>query len=108
MAKKFSKLRAKMPASARKAADREFERLNEEYMSLKKLRSAREKTQTQLAKTLHVTQSEVSKIEGRTDLYISTLAAYIKGLGGELEIAARFRDGKKIRINQFEDFKIGA
>ena len=51
---------------------------------------------------LETTQSEVSKIERRSDLYVSTLRSYIEAMGGELEIIARFPDGA-VRINQFKD-----
>ena len=47
-------------------------------------------------------QSEVSKIEHRTDVYISTLAEYVEALGGRLEIRAVFRD-REMRISQFEE-----
>ncbi len=51
---------------------------------------------------LEIAQSEVSKIEHRTDLYLSTLRSYIEAMGGELDIIARFPDGA-IRVSQFED-----
>jgi transcriptional regulator with XRE-family HTH domain len=35
-------------------------------------------TQTKMAELLGVAQSEISKIEHRTDLYISTLAEYVE------------------------------
>jgi len=101
MAKKFSELRDKMSPASRAASDREFRRIVEE-MPLEELRAARELTQTSLAKILEVGQSEVSKIEKRTDMYVSTLASYVKAMGGELEICAVFPDGK-VKINQFED-----
>src|SRR5665213_4558660 len=101
MAKKFSELRDKMSPASRAASEREFRRIVEE-MPLEELRAARELTQTSLAKILDVGQSEVSKIEKRTDMYVSTLASYVEAMGGELEICAVFPDGK-VKINQFED-----
>src|SRR5881296_3777590 len=71
-------------------------------MHLDELRQARELTQMAVAATLGVNQSEISKIEHRADLYISTLAEYIQALGGELEIRAVFPDGD-VRITQFEE-----
>ena len=71
-------------------------------MPLNELRRARELSQTQLAKVMGTAQSEVSNIEQRTDLYISTLRSYIEAMGGEFEIIARFPDGA-VRINQFSD-----
>ena len=61
-----------------------------EQMPLRKLRAARELTQENLANVLHVKQSEISKIERRTDMYVSTLASYIKAMGGQLEVGLHF------------------
>jgi transcriptional regulator with XRE-family HTH domain len=100
MARKFSELREKMTPAARES-EREFRSMVEE-MPLRKLRAARELTQENLASVLHVKQSEVSKIERRTDMYLSTLASYVKAMGGTLEIRAAFPDGEVVKINQFE------
>src|SRR5439155_17371340 len=91
MARNFSKLRDKMSSAARAESEREreFRRMVEE-MPLRKLRAARELTQENLASVLHVKQSEVSKIERRTDMYLSTLASYVKAMGGILEVRAAF------------------
>ena len=43
---------------------------------------------------------EVSKIEHRSDICVSTLAEYIEALGGRLEIRAVFPD-REVVINQF-------
>ena len=68
-------------------------------MPLDALRKAREMTQLQLG---GVHQSEVSKIEHRAGVCVSTLVEYIEALGGHLEIRAVFPD-RQIRISQFED-----
>lgn len=104
MARKFSALRNKMAPSARETADREFERLIEE-MPLKQLRAARSLAQEQLASILHVNQSEISKIEQRTDMYLSTLASYIKAMGGQLELRAIFPRGAAVRIVRISQFE---
>jgi transcriptional regulator with XRE-family HTH domain len=101
MARKFSELREKMSPAARAASEREFRRMVQE-MPLRKLRAARALTQENLANVLHVRQSEVSKIERRTDMYLSTLASYVKAMGGTLELRAAFPDGDVVRISQFE------
>ena len=59
-------------------------------------------TQAKLAQSLGVNQGEVSKIEHRTDLYLSTLSEYVEALGGRLEIRAVFSD-REVRITQFEE-----
>ncbi|HLJ76384.1 MAG TPA: XRE family transcriptional regulator [Acidobacteriaceae bacterium] len=70
-------------------------------MRLHQVREARNLTQTKLAKLLKVNQGAVSKLERRTDMYVSTLRSYLKAMGGELEIKAIFPDGEVI-IDQFE------
>src|SRR5579862_9821601 len=101
MARKFSELREKMSPTGRAASKREFRKMVQE-MPLRRLRAARELTQENLASVLRVKQSEVSKIERRTDMYLSTLASYVKAMGGTLEIRAAFPNGEVVRINQFE------
>jgi DNA-binding XRE family transcriptional regulator len=104
MAKNFNELRAKMSPS-RRARVEERVRATIAAMPLEELREARELTQTQLAQVLRVSQGAVSKVERRTDMYISTLRSYVSAMGGDLQIRAVFPDGEVV-INQFED--IGA
>jgi DNA-binding Xre family transcriptional regulator len=99
--KKFRNLREKMSPEARKRADEKAEKLIEE-MPLNELRAARKMTQEKLAENLHMKQAAVSKLERRTDMYVSTLREFINAMGRELEITARFPDGA-VRINQFEE-----
>lgn len=71
-------------------------------MPLNKLRAARSLTQEHLGTILDKDQSAISQMERRTDMYVSTLADFIKALGGELEIRANFPEGP-IRISGFAD-----
>lgn len=71
--------------------------------SLQQLRKELGKSQTDVANQLKVRQSEISKIESRKDLYISTLQEYIAALGGSLELIANFPDNKVTRISQFDN-----
>lgn len=103
MAKRFSELRAKMsPEALEKAAGLSQAMLDE--MPLQELRRARALSQEQLARTLGIKQASVSKLERRTDMYIQTLRNYIEAVGGQLEITAKFPDGK-VKINQFEEVR---
>ena len=63
-------------------------------MPLHELRQARELTQQELAKKLNVNQPAVSKLEQRTDAYISSLRSYIEAVGGKLKITAEFPEGE--------------
>lgn len=99
--RKFRELIDAMPAQRRqKVAERVRETIA--AMPLDELRKARQMTQVKLAQSLGVNQGEVSKIEHRTDLYLSTLSDYVEALGGRLEIRAVFPD-REVRITQFEE-----
>ena len=102
MARNFQELHGKMSAGAREASDAEYLRLVEE-MSLLQLRKARELTQTKIAEELHMGQGDVSKLERRTDMYVSTLASYLRAVGADLEIRAVFPDGRAVKITQFSE-----
>ena len=99
----FRELLDAMPAERRQ---RVTQRVRETIaaMPLDELRRARQMTQAKLAESLGVNQGEVSKIEHRTDLYLSTLTEYVEALGGTLEIRAVFRD-QEVRITQFEELQ---
>jgi transcriptional regulator with XRE-family HTH domain len=70
---------------------------------LQELRVAREYSQQTLASAMGVPQSAISKIEKRTDSYVSTLRKYLRAMGGELKIVAAFPDGTLVEINQFQE-----
>lgn len=61
---------------------------------LAQLRKARSMTQMSLARLLNVNQAAISQMEGRSDMYLSTLRSYIEALGGSLEIRAKFAEGE--------------
>ena len=101
MVRKFSELRARMSPESQARSEAHYERMATE-MPLHELRQAKALSQAALAKRLHVNQAAVSKIEHRTDMYVSTLRDYIQAMGGELEIVARFPDGE-VRIVNFAE-----
>jgi DNA-binding XRE family transcriptional regulator len=97
----FRELLEAMPAEQRRKIERRFQK-SVAAMPLDQLRKAQQMTQLQLAEILGVNQGEVSKIEHRSDICISTLADYIEAMGGRLEIRAVFKD-REVRITQFEE-----
>jgi DNA-binding transcriptional regulator YiaG len=99
MTKNFKILREKMSPESRERS-RVLAAKYRTEMPLNELREAREITQVHLAELLKVNQAAVSKMERRTDMYVSTLHHIIKAMGGELKITASFPDGS-IEINQF-------
>jgi transcriptional regulator with XRE-family HTH domain len=79
-----------------KNSPEELERIGrealEEYdrMGFAAVRKAREQTQVELAERLGINQASVSAIENNSDLLLSTLAKYVRALGGELQLQAVF------------------
>ena len=70
MSKPYSTLRETMKTAARKKAAEKTKSMLA-AMPLQELRHARNLSQEQLARTLSVKQAAVSKLEQRTDMYIS-------------------------------------
>ena len=81
------------PVLRRKVEARAAELIAEE-MTLQQLRRARKLTQQSIAKSLHIGQEGVSKIEKRSDLLLSTLRSYVEAMGGHLDVRAVFPDGE--------------
>jgi len=100
----FRELEAQMGPARIAASNKRVEKTIEE-MPFHKLRAAREFTQEHLARILKKDQSGISQMERRTDMYLSTLAEFVKALGGELEIKANFPDGS-VRITGLAPEKI--
>ncbi len=88
---------ASRPASERRLIKVHTAKLRAE-MALEELRSARKITQSAVAKALKTSQGEVSRIEKRDDMHLSTLRGYVEGLGGKLELTAVFPEGESIPL----------
>jgi DNA-binding XRE family transcriptional regulator len=71
-----------------------------EEMSLREVRKAVGKTQVAVAKRLKVGQDAVSKLESRSDMYLSTLRGFVEAMGGELELVARFPNRPPVRLEE--------
>ena len=68
--------------------------------SRRELRPASPLTQEEVADRLSIAQSNVSRLERRRDMLISTLREVVRAFGGELRLSAVFPDGV-VEINQF-------
>jgi transcriptional regulator with XRE-family HTH domain len=102
VAKNFHELRSKMSPEAQEKAGALAQKYTAE-MPLDELRAARKMTQEHLARLLGTKQA-ISKLERRTDMYLSTLQAIVKAMGGQLRIEAVFPEGA-VEINQFRRLK---
>jgi transcriptional regulator with XRE-family HTH domain len=97
---KFRELMEAMLADRQRRIEKRFQE-SLAAMPLDQIRKAQQMTQLQLAGILGVNQGEVSKLEHRSGVCVSTLAEYIEAMGGRLEIRAVFND-REVRITQFE------
>lgn len=94
---------ARLPDERRARVQARASELIAEELSLQDLRKAMNRTQTQLAKALNVGQDTVSRYERRTDMLLSTLQDYVRAMGGELDLVARFPDREPVRIKALRD-----
>jgi DNA-binding XRE family transcriptional regulator len=102
MAIKLDDFMARLPKKRQQSIKKRAAKLIAEEATLRQLREARERSQVEMAEKLHINQAAVSKLERRTDMYLSTLRGFIEAMGGKLEIVARFPN-QAVRITQFEE-----
>lgn len=89
----WSNLQQAIDASPKRRARVERDKqIMRDVSELTKLREARGVTQEQIAHAWERSQSNVSQVEHRDDIYLSTLRSYVEALGGRLEINAVFPD----------------
>jgi len=77
---------------SRRWIERRAKELIAEELHLRELRRLRKLTQARLSKKLKIGQEGISRMEKRTDLYISTLRSYVEGVGGKLSLVVEFPD----------------
>lgn len=88
----------KLPLERQKKIEARSAELIAEEMTRQELRQSLKLTQAQIAQRLQIDQGNVSRIEQRTDLMLSTLRKYIEALGGELQLVVRFSDEQIITL----------
>lgn len=80
---------ATLPETRRQAIEARAEELIAEELSLAELRRDLKQSQVDLAKKMGVKQGDVSKLERRSDMYVSTLRRYVEAAGGSLVIVVK-------------------
>jgi transcriptional regulator with XRE-family HTH domain len=65
--------------------------------TLRELREESGKTQVELAELTELTQSALSRIERRDDNTLEAIRAYVRALGGDIEVVAVFPN-KRVRV----------
>lgn len=95
----WAEVKARRPLSAEaEAANAAWVEQQVVEMNLQALRQQLGVTQAELAEATGMGQGEISRIEQREDHMVSTLRRIVRSLGGDLEIHARFPDGRDIRL----------
>lgn len=90
----------KLPKREQKAIEQRRRELLAEYMTLQDLRKARELTQQRMAELLGIKQANVSRLEKRSDLLLSTLGSYVAAMGGRLRLVAEFPDRPPVVLSK--------
>jgi DNA-binding XRE family transcriptional regulator len=96
MAKNVNDIIKTLPAARRRKIEKRAATLIAEEMTLQELRRARAMTQVRMAKNLGIAQKQISEIEQRTDMHISTLRRSIEG--GTLSLIAEFPDREPVLL----------
>jgi hypothetical protein len=76
-------------------------------LNLLQVRRLRELTQARLSKRLKIGREGVSRIEKRSDLYISTLRSYVEGVGGKLKLVVELPDQAPVLLIGFGEGAAG-
>ena len=87
------------PARQRKIKKRAAELIAEEF-TLRDLRKAQQITQEEVAQRLSGRQVYVSRLERRADMKLSTLRAYVRALGGDLQLMVTFPGDVPVRLRE--------
>ncbi|WP_166360711.1 XRE family transcriptional regulator [Pseudomonas akapageensis] len=105
MAKSLDQVMNALPASRRERIEQRGHELIQEHMTLQQLRKDLKLTQEAMADLLDIKQANVSKVEKRDDMLISTLRSYVEAMGGTLELIARLPDRGPVKLEGFRDLK---
>lgn len=70
--------------------DAERAEINAREATLRRLREARALTQSTVADLLEMDQSEVSRLERRSDMLLSTLKRFVEASDGELHLIVQY------------------
>ena len=92
---------ADMPQERQERIRQRTQELIAEEMALQELRKALGMTQNELADRLKSSQDNISRLENRSDVMISSLRRYIEAMGGELNLVAKFPGKPPVEISSF-------
>ncbi|HUY94746.1 MAG TPA: hypothetical protein VMU71_05585 [Terracidiphilus sp.] len=97
----FEEMLAKETEEFQESVRKRTAELIAQELNLRELRRLRRLTQARLSRKLKIGQEGVSRIEKRTDLYLSTLRNYVEGVGGKLSLIVEFPDRPPVTLAGF-------
>lgn len=98
MGKTLQNIWNELPEDRRQKIETRFQEQLLEYNTLQELRKALNLTQEEVATSLTIRQVNVSKMEKRSDIKLSTLREYLAALGGSLRLVVDFPDQPSVLI----------
>jgi len=85
------------------AFDAVLDEIRGHQATLMQVRKAQNLTQSTIGSLLEMDQSEVSRLERRSDMLLSTLRAFIRASGGELQLVATYPNANPVQLLVGED-----
>ena len=92
----LERIRTHPKARARYEALRD--QIDQHQATLAQVRKARTLTQQHIAEQLHMDQSEVSRLEHRSNMLLSTLRSFVRATGGDLHLIATYPDADPVHL----------
>ena len=97
--KKMKDILNTLPAERRTKIEARSEELIAEEMTLQDLRKAQDLTQERMAELLGVGQDNISRLESRADMLLSTMRKYVAARGGSLDLIVCFPDRPAVPLS---------
>lgn len=99
MTKKLEEVMDALPKHRRDKIEHRGEEVLNEYLTLEELRKAQALTQKELAQKLDINQENISRMEKRSDMMLSTLRNHVRAMGGELSITVKFPNHAPVTLS---------
>ena len=101
MSRPFGRIVPRLPARRRNGKG--LQEIRHEVTGLRELRRIAGKAQADVAAVLRIKQPSVSKVENQNDMHLSTLRAYVKAIGGKLELVVKLPERPVARVYRLSD-----
>ncbi len=98
----FRDLLASLPQDEQEEIRVRSQELIQRELTLRDLRKAMGQTQAALAAKLGIKQENVSRVEQRADMMLSTLNGYLAAMGGKLRLVVEFEGRPPMMVRGFE------